>query len=35
MHCGNLGGKEIQKRDDIYTPMVDSFCYTLETNTSL
>ena len=33
MHCGDLNGKEIQKRGDIC--VTDSFCCTAETNTTL
>ena len=32
MHCGDLNGKEVQKRGDICICMTDSFCYTVETN---
>ena len=36
MHCGDLNGKEIQKRGDtgINICMADSFCCTVETNTA-
>ena len=34
MHCGDLDGKEIQKGDK-YIRMADSFCCTVETNTTL
>ena len=33
--CGDPHGKEIQKRGDICTVMADSFCCTVETNTTL
>ena len=33
--CGDPHGKEIQKRGDICTAMADSFCCTVETNTTL
>ena len=33
MHSGDLNGKEIQKRGDIC--VADSFCCTVETNTTL
>ena len=33
--CGDLHGKEIQKRGDICTVMADSFCCAVETNTTL
>ena len=35
MLCGDLNGKEIQKRGDLYKCIADSLCYTLETNTTL
>ena len=35
MHCGDLNGKEIQKRGDICICIADSFCCTVETNTTL
>ena len=36
MHCGDLNGKEVQKRGDIYIYIYisDSLCYTTETNTA-
>ena len=33
MLCGELNGKEIQKRGDICIHVPDSFCCTVETNT--
>ena len=33
--CGDLNGKEIQKRGDIYIHIADSLCCTAETNTIL
>ena len=33
--CGDLNGKEIQKRGDICIRIADSLCYTVETNTAL
>ena len=33
--CGDLNGKEIQKRGDIYICIADSFGCTVETNTTL
>ena len=37
MYCDHLKGKEVQKGDDIHTGMADSdsFCYTVETDTTL
>ena len=35
MHCGDLNGKEIQKRGDVCICMADSFCCAVETNTTL
>ena len=35
MHCGDLNGNEVQKGGDICTCMADSFCCTVETNTTL
>ena len=35
MLCGDLNGKEIQKRGDMYTRIADSLCCTVETNTTL
>ena len=35
MLCGDLNGKEIQKRMDICTQAVDSLCCTSEVNTTL
>ena len=35
MYWGDLNGKEVQKGDDIRTCMADSFCCTVETNTTL
>ena len=34
MHCGDLNGKEVQKRGDMYVCIADSLCYTTETNTA-
>ena len=31
--CGDLNGKEIQKRGDIGIPLADSLCYAAENNT--
>ena len=31
--CGDLNGKEIQKREDICICIADSLCSTVETNT--
>ena len=33
MLCGDLNGKEIQKRGDICILIADSLCYKAETNT--
>ena len=33
--CGDLNGKEIQKREDTWTDITDSFCRTAEINTTL
>ena len=33
--CGDLNGKEIQKREDICIRIADSLCCTAETNTTL
>ena len=33
--CGDLNGKEIQKRGDICICIADSLCCTVETNTTL
>ena len=33
--CGNLNGKEIQKRVDICIRIADSLCCTVKTNTTL
>ena len=35
MLCGDLNGKEIQKRGDICIRIADSLCCTVETNTTL
>ena len=35
MLCGDLNGKEIQKRGDMFLNMADSLCNTVETNTTL
>ena len=35
MHCGDLKGKEIRKGRDICMCVADSFCCTVETNTTL
>ena len=35
MHCGDLNGKEVQMGEDVYICMADSFCCTVETNTTL
>ena len=35
MLCGDLNGKEIQKRGDIGIYIADSLCCTAETNTPL
>ena len=35
IHCGDLNGKEIQKRVDICIYITDSLCCTVETNTTL
>ena len=35
MLCGDLNGKEIQKRGDICIHIADSLCCTAETNTTL
>ena len=35
MHCGDLNGKEIQKRGAICVCIADPFCCILETNTTL
>ena len=35
MLCGDLNGKEIQKRGDICIHMADSLCCTADTNTTL
>ena len=35
MLCGDLNGKEIQKRGGICTHIADSFCCIAETNTTL
>ena len=35
MLCGDLNGKEIQKRRDICIHITNSFCYTAETNIRL
>ena len=35
MHCGGLTGKEVKQGEDISICTVDSFCYTVETNTTL
>ena len=35
MQCGDLNGKEIQKRGDICICIADSFCCTVETNATL
>ena len=35
MLCGDLNGKEIQNRGDVYTHTADSFCCIVETNTTL
>ena len=35
MFCGNLIGKEIQKRGDLFIHVVDSLCCMAETNTTL
>jgi len=35
MHCGNLNGREIQNREAVCMPIADSFCGTVETNTTL
>ena len=35
MLCGNLNGKEVQKRGDICICIADSLCCTVETNTTL
>ena len=32
---GDLKGKEVQKEGDICICIADSFCYTIETNTTL
>ena len=32
MLCGNLNGKEVQKRGDIYLYLAESLCCTEETN---
>ena len=33
--CGDLNGKEIQKRGDTYLNIADSLCCTAETNATL
>ena len=33
--CGDLNEKEIQKREDICKHATDSFCYKVETNTTI
>ena len=33
--CGDLNGKEIQKRGNICLCIADSLCYTVETNITL
>ena len=33
--CGDLNGKETQKRENICILITDSFCCTVETNTTL
>ena len=33
--CGDLNGKEIQKRGDVYTHIADSLCYRAETTRAL
>ena len=35
MLCGDLNGKEVQKGVDICICMADSFCCTVESNTTL
>ena len=35
MHCGDLTGKEVKKGEDVSTCTIDSFCHTVETNTTL
>ena len=35
MFCGDLNGKEIQKKGDIFKHIADSLCCTEETNTTL
>ena len=35
MLCGDLNGKEIQRRGDIRTCTADSLCCTAETNTTM
>ena len=35
MHCGGLNGREIQKGGDRCICMADSFCCTVEANTTL
>ena len=35
MHCGDLNGNKVQKGGDICICMADSFCCTVETNTTL
>ena len=35
MHCGDMNGKEVQKVGDTCICMADSFCCTVETNTTL
>ena len=35
MHCGNLNGREAQKRADICMCVADSFCCAVEANTTL
>ena len=35
MYCGDLNGKDVQKGRDVCLHMADSFCCTVEINTTM